>query len=52
MGRVDAVVNGVAVSFRVSAVNVSAARVTVNAEQPLTREQQQALLGSLRDQLV
>ena len=52
MGRVDAVVNGVAVSFRISAVNVSAARVTVNAEQPLTREQQQALLGSLRDQLV
>lgn len=51
-GRVDAVVNGTAVSFRISAVNVSAARVTVSAAQPLTREQQQALLGSLRDQLV
>lgn len=51
-GRVDAVVNGVAVSFRISAVNVSAARVTVNSAQPLTREQQQTMLASLRDQLV
>ncbi len=52
IGRLNAVIDGVAVSFRISAVNVSAARVTVNAAEPLTREQQQALLGSLRDQLV
>ncbi len=52
VGRVDANVNGVAVSFRVTPVNISAARVTVNAAEPLTRQQQQALLNDLRKQLV
>lgn len=52
VGRVNATIDGSSVSFRVTAVNVSAARVTVESAQPLTREQQQALLNSLREQLV
>lgn len=52
VGRLDVTINGSPVSFRVTPVNVSAARVTVNAAEPLTREQQQALLDRLLEQLV
>ena len=52
VGRLDANLQGLSVSFRVTPVNVSAARVTVNAVEPLTREQQEALLNDLLKQLV
>jgi len=52
VGRVNATLEGAAVAFRITPVNVSAARVTVSAAEPLTRKQQEALLAKLRDQLV
>ncbi len=51
-GRLNATIDGAEVSFLMIPVNVSAARVTVDAETPLTPEQQQALLDDLLDQLV
>ncbi len=52
VGRLVANIDGDAVSFRVAPVNVSAARVSVNAAEPLNRQRQQALLNSLRELLV
>jgi len=52
VGSFQATVNGSLVSFRVTPVNISAARVTVQAATPLTREEQEAILNELRQQLV
>jgi len=52
LGRVSATLADATVSYTVTPVNISAARVTVKSTKGLTRSEQQALLNALRDQLV
>jgi len=51
IGRLQATIDGSVVMFKVTAVNVSAARVSVTSSELLSREQQEAILKTLREQM-